>query len=75
QADQYLLATIVRLHRGRLRTELIDALPPFWQARVRVVVLALRIAVILHRGRNPATRPPARLAHGERTLVASIDAG
>ncbi|MGN8158453.1 Ppx/GppA phosphatase family protein [Salinisphaera sp. SWV1] len=74
QMDQHLLATIVRLHRGRLRTELIDALPSAWQTRTRDIVLALRIAVILHRGRNPATRPPVTLAHGDATLTVSIDA-
>ncbi|MGB7756378.1 MAG: Ppx/GppA phosphatase family protein [Salinisphaera sp.] len=73
QVDQHLLATIVRLHRGRLRTELIDALPPVWQARTRDIVLALRIAVILHRGRNPATWPPVTLAHGDSMLTISID--
>ena len=74
QMDQHLLATIVRLHRGRLRTELIDTLPRTWQARTRDIVLALRMAVILHRGRNPATRPPVTLAHEDSTLTVSIDA-
>ncbi|WP_084188957.1 Ppx/GppA phosphatase family protein [Salinisphaera hydrothermalis] len=73
QADQHLLATIVRLHRGRFRTELIDALPPVWQSRTWDIVLALRIAVILHRGRNPATRPPVTFTHGDKKLTVSID--
>lgn len=74
QMDQHLLATIVRLHRGRLRTELIDALPAVWQGRTRNIVLALRVAVILHRGRNPATWPPVTLTHEGSTLAVLIDA-
>lgn len=75
QADQQLLATIVRQHRGRLRTERFEALPSAWRVRVRYIVLVLRIAVILHRARNPATRPPVSLSHGEKTLTVSIDGG
>ncbi|WP_423822621.1 Ppx/GppA phosphatase family protein [Salinisphaera sp. SPP-AMP-43] len=73
QADQKLLATFVRLHRGRLRTELIDVLPPAWQARARRIVLALRLAVILHRGRDPRTRPPASLDYGDNGVTLYID--
>lgn len=73
QADQHLLATLVRLHRGRLRHDLIEALPSLWQTRVREIVLALRIAVILHRNRNPAARPPVALAYEGQRLVVSID--
>ncbi|HET7313326.1 MAG TPA: hypothetical protein VFJ08_03125, partial [Salinisphaera sp.] len=75
QADQHLLATVVRLHRGRLRTEMIDALPSVWQARTRDIVLALRIAVILHRGRDPAKRPPVTLTYGDKTLRVAVAAG
>lgn len=74
QAEQRLLATIVRLHRGRLRTELIEALPPAWRSRTREIVLALRIAVILHRGRDPAIRPPVTIAHGQQQLTVAVDA-
>lgn len=73
QADQRRLATLVRLHRGRLRLELIEDLPPDWQAPIRRAVLALRIAVILHRARNPDARPPAVLHIQGSRLELAID--
>lgn len=68
RADQAILATLVRLHRGRFRSDVIQALPPVWQESAQRLAVVLRLAVILHRGRNPQTVPPARLQTGKRGI-------
>ncbi|MES1929438.1 Ppx/GppA phosphatase [Salinisphaera dokdonensis CL-ES53] len=68
RTDQALLATLVRLHRGRFRADLIEALPAEWRALARQLVIVLRLAVILHRGRNPKLAPPVRLRVGKREI-------
>ncbi|MES1945995.1 Ppx/GppA phosphatase [Salinisphaera sp. C84B14] len=61
RTDQAVLATLVRLHRGRFRADLVDALPEDWRALAYRLALVLRLAVILHRGRDPDMAPPAWL--------------
>ena len=73
QADQHRLSLLVRLHRGRLRTELLDDVPKLWRARLERAVLVLRLAVILHRARNPANRPPGRIAIDQKQIVLTLD--
>ena len=51
----------MRLHRGRFRADLVDALPEDWRALAYRLALVLRLAVILHRGRDPDMAPPAWL--------------
>ncbi len=70
QNDQALLATVIRLHRGKYRREIIEALPADRRALAETLVLRLRLAVILHRARDPAARPRARLTvHGRRATL------
>ncbi|GAB3671974.1 Ppx/GppA phosphatase family protein [Salinisphaera aquimarina] len=68
RADQAILATLVRLHRGRFRVDILDALAPQWRVTAERLVVVLRLAVILHRGRNPQAVPPARLQAGKGGL-------
>lgn len=75
QADQRLMGTLVRLHRGRLRRELIDALPGEWRKTGLAMTLALRLAVILHRGRNPQARPPVAMQIDETRISVTFEAG
>ncbi|RJS92958.1 Ppx/GppA family phosphatase [Salinisphaera sp. Q1T1-3] len=74
QADQHRLATLVRLHRGRLRAEIVDALPAAWQPWILRASVTLRLAVLLHRARNPAARPPARLSIDKKHVILTLDA-
>lgn len=74
RADQRRLAVLVRLHRGKYKPALIAELSPDWQADMQQAVIALRIAVILHRARNPAARPPARLTIDKKKATLSLDA-
>ncbi|ERJ20528.1 Exopolyphosphatase protein [Salinisphaera shabanensis E1L3A] len=75
RSDQAVLATLVRLHRGRFRSDLIDALPEDWRGLTYRLALVLRLAVILHRGRDPQIAPPAWLevAQGEISLYCDAD--
>lgn len=71
QADQLLLATLVRLHRGKLASTTLDLLPPVWRQPILQLTLILRLAVLLHRAREPATRIPVRV----RTLRKTLEVG
>lgn len=75
RSDQAVLATLVRLHRGRFRADLIDALPQDWRGLAYRLALVLRLAVILHRGRDPEMAPPAGLEveKGEMSLYCDAD--
>lgn len=75
QLDQRLMATLVRLHRGRLRRDTIAALPGRWSAIGLTVVLALRVAVILHRDRDPQARPPMALAIDTESVTVTFPRG
>lgn len=69
RTDQRLLATLVRLHRGKLVAELIDALPPQWSPVMRHLVVLLRLAYLLNRSRMPELRPRFVLTPGRRSLL------
>lgn len=75
QADQRLMATLVRLHRGRLRRAMIEALPGDWQDVGLVLAVALRLAVILHRGRDPQADPPVALAITADRVTVTFEQG
>lgn len=75
QTDQRLMATLVRLHRGRLRRDLIEALPGAWPQVALTMVLALRLAVILHRDRDPQARAPVTLAIEAARVTVTFEHG
>lgn len=74
KTDQALLATLVRLHRGRFRSEIIAALPESWRARAQRLAIVLRLAAILHRGRDPDNVPSVRLSTNAQGLHLVCDA-
>jgi exopolyphosphatase/guanosine-5'-triphosphate,3'-diphosphate pyrophosphatase len=55
--DQWLLASLVRLHRGRLAQEVTADLPPPWDQRLLKLAVLLRLAVLLCRARQDAPGP------------------
>jgi exopolyphosphatase/guanosine-5'-triphosphate,3'-diphosphate pyrophosphatase len=66
--EQLLLARLVGAHRRRLVLEgLEDLIPPWDQLALRLMVL-LRLAVLLHRGRSRAALPPIELTPRPRGL-------
>lgn len=62
KSDQAVLATLIRLHRGKFRDNLIESLPAAQQPVAARLAVLLRLAVLFHRGRDPrASRPPVSL--------------
>ena len=61
---QQLLAALVRLHRKRLRFDLVPELQLLPEQELRGLVLALRLAVVWHMNRNP-NPPDLPLLHTE----------
>jgi len=55
--DQHRLAVLVRSHRRKLRREVIASLPEEEQERALRLTVILRLAVLLHRSRNPMICP------------------
>ncbi|MGB8327977.1 MAG: exopolyphosphatase [Steroidobacteraceae bacterium] len=66
--EQRLLACVVGNHRRRLELEGADELIPPWDRRALWLVVLLRLAVLLHRGRSDATGPAVTLRARARSL-------
>ena len=66
--EQKLLARLVGGHRRKLSLEGLDELIPPWDRNALHLILLLRLAVLLHRGRSPAAFPPIELAAKPRSL-------
>ncbi len=59
--DQQLLAALIQGHRRKLELEPIQALPELLQPEALRLVLLLRLAVLLNRGRGAQPAPPVAL--------------
>lgn len=59
--EQQLLAVLVQAHRRKIPRKQIRNLPVRWQPMVLPLVTALRLSVLLHRGRAPDARPEPSL--------------
>ena len=68
--EQRLLACMVGSHRRKLALERADELLPPWHNRALPLIVLLRLAVVLHRGRSRAPLPPIRLSARGRSLEA-----
>lgn len=68
QTEQKLLAALVRLHRGKFNSGVVDELPSAWRGVVQLLAIILRLAVLLHRSRMPEIKPRVDLQAGKRTL-------
>jgi exopolyphosphatase/guanosine-5'-triphosphate,3'-diphosphate pyrophosphatase len=69
--EQRLLARLVGGHRRKLSLEGVDKLLPPWDRRVLHLIVLLRLAVLLHRGRGRAPLPELTLiARGRNMLEA-----
>ncbi|HEY2591957.1 MAG TPA: exopolyphosphatase [Steroidobacteraceae bacterium] len=72
--EQQLLARLVGGHRRKLTLEGLDELIPPWDRQAVHLILLLRLAVLLHRGRSPAAFPPIELAAKPRSLELAFPA-
>jgi exopolyphosphatase / guanosine-5'-triphosphate,3'-diphosphate pyrophosphatase len=66
--EQLLLARLVGAHRRKLTLDGVEDLIPPWDRRALYLMLLLRLAVLLHRGRSATALPPIELAARGRTL-------
>lgn len=70
RVEQALVAALIRSHRGRLNLGVFESLPPRFRQAGRLLAIALRLAVLLHRGRKAASaiQPRARANLSSLTL-------
>jgi exopolyphosphatase / guanosine-5'-triphosphate,3'-diphosphate pyrophosphatase len=66
--EQQLLARLVESHRRKLTLEKLEDLIPPWDKLAINLMVLLRLAVLLHRGRSPAALPKIELTARNRTL-------
>jgi exopolyphosphatase/guanosine-5'-triphosphate,3'-diphosphate pyrophosphatase len=66
--EQHLLAVIVGGHRRKLNLQSIEELIPPWHLKAEFLIVLLRLAVLLNRGRSPAALPDIDLRARARTL-------
>jgi exopolyphosphatase/guanosine-5'-triphosphate,3'-diphosphate pyrophosphatase len=73
--EQQLLAAVVGSHRRKLNITSIEDLIPPWHIKAEFLIVLLRLAVLLHRGRGPRALPAIELKARGRTLDAAFPKG
>jgi exopolyphosphatase/guanosine-5'-triphosphate,3'-diphosphate pyrophosphatase len=66
--EQRLLACVVGAHRRKLHLEDLHELIPPWHTKAEFLIVMLRLAVVLHRGRSIELLPPVALTAKGRSL-------
>ncbi len=66
--EQLLLATLVGSHRRKLNVPQLEDLMPPWHLKAEFLIVLLRLAVLLHRGRGPRALPEIELRPKGRSL-------
>jgi exopolyphosphatase/guanosine-5'-triphosphate,3'-diphosphate pyrophosphatase len=75
QEEQKILASIVGAHRRKLQLEALQDLPPPWHIKAQFLIVILRLAVLLHRGRSTAALPKIELQPKARSLDIAFPRG
>jgi len=75
QDEQKVLATLVRAHRRKLDAALLEDLIAPWHSTAESLIVLLRLAVLLHRGRSSAAPPKIELAAKGRALEIQFPKG
>jgi exopolyphosphatase/guanosine-5'-triphosphate,3'-diphosphate pyrophosphatase len=73
--EQLLLSALVGGHRRQLSVELLEDLLPPWDHLAEFLIVMLRLAVLLHRGRSPQPLPEVRLRVKGRTVTLELPQG
>jgi len=66
--EQRLLSAVVGGHRRKLSLEQLESLVPPWHLKGEFLIVVLRLAVLLHRGRGPRSLPQIDLKARGRSL-------
>ena len=66
--EQRLLARLVGAHRRKLTLDRIEELVPPWDRSAVHLIVLLRLAVLLHRGRSTTALPALELAATPKSL-------
>src|SRR6202012_368972 len=72
--EQRLLARMVGAHRRKLVLEGLEELVPPWDRSALYLIVLLRLAVLLHRGRSPDALPDIQLTAKPRSLEVKFPA-
>jgi exopolyphosphatase / guanosine-5'-triphosphate,3'-diphosphate pyrophosphatase len=75
QEEQKVLAQIVGAHRRKVRFEALQDLNPPWHSKAEFLIVILRVAVLLHRGRSAVSLPEIVLDAKGRTLDIAFPRG
>jgi exopolyphosphatase/guanosine-5'-triphosphate,3'-diphosphate pyrophosphatase len=75
QEEQRILACLVGGHRRKPHFELLRDLTPPWHVKVEFLIVLLRLAVLLHRGRSTVALPKIALVPKGRSLEVSFPSG
>jgi exopolyphosphatase/guanosine-5'-triphosphate,3'-diphosphate pyrophosphatase len=70
--EQLLLSALVGGHRRQLSFESLEDLLPPWDRHAEFLIVLLRLAVLLHRGRSPQPLPDVVLRVKGRTLTLEL---
>ena len=73
--EQLLVSALVGGHRRQLSFESLEDLLPPWDRLAEFLIVVLRLAVLLHRGRSPQPLPEVRLAVKGRTVTMQLPQG
>lgn len=75
QEEQRILACIVGAHRRKLQLESLQELMPPWHIKAQFLIVLLRLAVLLHRGRSAEVLPKLELLPKPRALDIAFPRG
>ena len=70
--EQLLLAALVGGHRRQLSFESLEDLLPPWDRLAEFLMVLLRLAVLLHRGRSPQPLPEVRMSVKSRNITLEL---
>jgi exopolyphosphatase / guanosine-5'-triphosphate,3'-diphosphate pyrophosphatase len=73
--EQQVLSAIVGNHRRKLHLATLEDLPPPWHAKALYLIVLLRLAVLLHRGRGPRSLPPIQVEVKGRSALLTFPRG
>ncbi len=75
QEEQRLLACIVRAHRRKLDLQCLEELNAPWHTQAEYLIVLLRLAVLVHRGRSSKDAPKIKLEAKGRSLQIAFPRG